>query len=474
MKKNLRNLMKLLNLLLIILTGILTTLLLKTNIIPLKYLVPTLAILIAFLLIITYITLSKKSKFISKLITTISMTLLIIILTTVIYYLYNTLDFINNIKTKEYQLEEYYVVVLKESGYEYFNDIAGKTMGIYNNNISKYNDSLNTTIKNTSIKLKEYNNYYEAGLSLLNKQVESIYISSTYKEILDDKLSTFKNQTKILKKDLQKIEKEQQTEKKDISSNSFNIYISGIDTYGNISSVSRSDVNMIMTINPKTNKILLTSIPRDYYVKLPGTTGYKDKLTHAGMYGIDMSISTIEYLLDIKIDYYIRVNFTTLVNIVDAINGIDVYSDTNFRAHTNKKCSYQKGTNHLDGKCALAYARERYAYQEGDRHRVKNQQDIVKAIMNKGLSSKTFITKYTEILKQFQNSFEMSIPQEIIYELINKQLDTMPNWEIEQISLDGYDSYNYTYSYPGGKLYVMEPNVNTINTTNNKIKEYSN
>lgn len=342
-------------------------------------------------------------------------------------------------------------------------------MGIYNSSISKYNDSLNTTIENTNIKLKEYNNYYDAGLSLLNKEVESIYISSVYKEILDGELSNFNDKTMILKKDLQKVEKERTSEKIDINNDSFNIYISGIDTYGNISSVSRSDVNMIMTVNPKTHKILLTSIPRDYYVKLPVSTGYKDKLTHAGIYGIDMSISTLEELLDIKIDYYIRVNFTTLVNIVDAIDGIDVYSDTNFKAYTNKKCSYITGTNHLDGKCALAYARERYAYKEGDRHRVKNQQDVVKAIMNKGLSSKSFITKYTEILKEFQNYFEISIPQEVIYELINKQLDKMPSWEIEQISLDGYDSYNYTYSYPGGKLYVMEPNTETITKAKQKI-----
>lgn len=202
---------------------------------------------------------------------------------------------------------------------------------------------------------------------------------------------------------------------------------------------------------------------------LHGTSGYKDKLTHAGIYGINMSLETIQDLLDMDINYYVRVNFTTLINLVDAIGGIDIYSDTAFTAWTNPKCIYRVGNMHLNGECALAFARERYAYQEGDRHRVQNQQDVIKAILNKVLSSTTLITKYASILESLSYSFQTNMPSNKIYELVNMQLDSMPSWEIKNYSLNGADSQNYTYSYSAEKLYVMEPDLETVETAKELI-----
>ena len=146
-------------------------------------------------------------------------------------------------------------------------------------------------------------------------------------------------------------------------------------------------------------------------------------------------------------------------------------SDKDFTAYTNHACTYVKGSNHLDGKCSLAFSRERYAYQEGDRHRVQNQQAVLTAILNKALSSKTLITKYTNILESLESSFQTNMPQEKIYSLVNMQLDQMPKWNIQTISVNGKDSFNYTYSYSANKLYVMEPNMQTVAIATAKMKE---
>jgi hypothetical protein len=179
----------------------------------------------------------------------------------------------------------------------------------------------------------------------------------------------------------------------------------------------------------------------------------------------------IRDLFEIDIDYYVRVNFTTLINLVDAIGGIDVYSDAAFTAWTDHNCHYRVGTMHLNGKCALAFARERMAYLEGDRHRVKNQQDIIAAIMKKTLSSSTLINKYTDILESLGDSFQTNFPEKKIYELINIQLSKMPSWKLETNSVNGTDSENGTYTFGSQKLYVMEPDMKTVEDAKVKINK---
>ena len=220
----------------------------------------------------------------------------------------------------------------------------------------------------------------------------------------------------------------------------------------------------------KNNKILLVNTPRDYYVRLHGTTGDKDKLTHAGVYGIDMSIKTLEDLYETKIDYYIRVNFNTLVSLVDEIGGIDIYSDQAFTPHTNRKVYVKYGLNHFDGTAALAYARERMTYMDGDRHRGRNQQQVIEAIINKVTKSND-INMYMKLLKVLENSMQTNMNKKLINGFINIQVKNNYNWTVESTDVTGYDSGNYTYSYPGQYLYVMEPDYDSLNTAKNRIKE---
>jgi len=476
MKKSKKNTKKKVNLISKIIFGIyavislvLLGIVLSLKVIPSKFLFIILPIYIIFTAGTGFIIFKNNFKNWLKILIDVIYVILSIIMCFALYYLSTTLDFMNKIKSKDYQIEEYYIIVPKDSNYDELKDLDGELFAIYEDVNENYVSALNELDKKIDFKEKEYDTYIDASEALLEEQVDALFLSASYKTIVDDELENFSDSVKVLDKVELKVENKIEVIEADVKNESFNIYISGIDIYGDISLVSRSDVNMIATINPKTHTVLLTSIPRDYYVRLHGTSGYKDKLTHAGIYGINMSLETIQDLLDIDINYYVRVNFTTLINLVDAIGGIEVYSDTAFTSWTNKNCVYRVGNMHLNGECALAFARERYAYQEGDRHRVQNQQDVIKAILNKVLSSSTLITKYSSILESLSYSFETNMPSSKIYELVNMQLDTMPSWEIKNYSLNGADSKNYTYSYSAEKLYVMEPDMETVETAKELI-----
>lgn len=438
------------------------------NIIPKKYLLPIIFSCILYLFISFICQCKLKTKIGIKYFFNFISCILLVILSFGIFYMYKTMNFMDIIGAKDYELENYYVIVLKDE-YNSISDLDTEVIGTYSG-AENYISALNVLDKKIDFEAEAYDDFIVAGKALLDGDIDSLFMSQAHKDMADEQILDFSDSVEILETISIKVKSEVVIKDVDVTEEPFNIYISGIDIYGDIASVSRSDVNMIITVNPKTHEVLLTSIPRDYYVQLHGTKGYKDKLTHAGTYGVDMSIATIEDLLDIDINYYVRVNFTTLISLVDSIGGVDVYSDKEFTAHTNKNCKYVLGNNKLDGKCALAFSRERYAYKEGDRHRVKNQQAVITAILNKTLSSKTLVTKYTSILESLGSSFQTNMPQDNIYSLINMQLDKMPSWNITNYSLDGTDSRNYTYSYAGSKLYVMNPDYKTVVKAQELIK----
>lgn len=255
--------------------------------------------------------------------------------------------------------------------------------------------------------------------------------------------------------------------KNNIKSGKFNVYISGIDTSGNISNVSRSDANILMSINTNTHEALLTSIPRDYYVTLH-SYGAKDKLTHSGIYGVNETVKTAEDLLDTDINYYVRVNFTTVIKLVDKLGGIDVYSDYNF---SRDGYNFKKGYNHINGDAALVFSRERYSFASGDNQRVKNQQHVIEAIMKKVLNSTTLLTKYTDILDSLKGSFQTNIEQDDISKLVKDQINNMSSWTIKSNSLTGTGASSSTYSMGSTKLYVMVPNSTSVTSAKEKIDE---
>ena len=248
-------------------------------------------------------------------------------------------------------------------------------------------------------------------------------------------------------------------------------YISGSDSRTSVSdSTARSDVNIVAVVNPTTSKILLVSTPRDYYVQLHNTTGLRDKLTHAGTYGIDMSRQTIEDLLDVSINHTIKVGFDALKTVVDALDGIDINSDQELSL-SNGKCRFVVGTQHVNGECALAFSRERHSYSTGDRHRGQNQEQVLSKILEKA-TTPAYLLKLPEILSSADGLFETSLTYSEILDIIKYQVFSNTNWSVESISLDGVGSMATTYSMPNQELYVMIPNEDSVNSAKTKISEY--
>lgn len=242
----------------------------------------------------------------------------------------------------------------------------------------------------------------------------------------------------------------------------FNVMITGIDVSGTIEEKGRSDVNMLVTVNPTTAQILITSIPRDYLIYMPDKEYGVDKLTHTGFYGVDTTIGAEEDLLQTTINYYIKVNFTTVVKFIDAIGGVDVHSDYSFSPLNNPSWAVQEGTNHMNGEQALAFARDRKSFSSGDNQRIKNQQEVVEAVIKKATSSRAMLLKYSEIISVLKDYFKMSISSEEIKQLIRMQIAEKPDWEIIKISLSGEGDMMTTYTSPAEELYVMTRDMKSV------------
>ena len=242
----------------------------------------------------------------------------------------------------------------------------------------------------------------------------------------------------------------------------FNVCVTGIDIWGEIDQVSRSDVNMIVTVNPSTRTVMLTSVPRDSYVVLHSFGEY-DKLTHSGVWGVDETVKTLEDWLDIDIDYYVRVNFSMLVDIVNAIGGIDVYSDYAFKSAIHD-CSYKKGWNHLNGKQALYFARERKAFKDQDQQRIKNQQKVMKACLKKVTSSRVLLTNYTKLLDAVDDEMETDMSGREMTSLVKMQLADMDKkWTIKTQSVKGDLTMKGTYTMGMGRdLLVSIPREKSV------------
>jgi len=249
----------------------------------------------------------------------------------------------------------------------------------------------------------------------------------------------------------------------------FNVCITGIDVDGEIDEQGRSDVNMIVTVNPKTGQILLTSIPRDYEIYLSDYDNAVDKLTHTGFIDTDTTIKAEEDLLDIKIDHYVKINFSTVTQFIDAIGGIDVYSEYEFTPVKKKDWTVKKGMNHMNGKEALAFARERKAFIDGDIQRIKNQQAVFEAIIKKSANSKTLLLNYSKILSSLKKYFEMSLNSSEVKSLIKYQILKSPNWKIYKNTLIGGDLTIPTYSTGSIPVYVMSQNQESIDNAKKLI-----
>lgn len=301
----------------------------------------------------------------------------------------------------------------------------------------------------------KYDDYSGLADALYKGEVDAIIVGQEYKSMLEANHDSFDDETKIIKSYEYESKLSVTTKQTNVTENPFTIYVTGIDTYGSVSTVARSDVNLIVTVNPKTKQILMTSIPRDCEIQLH-KNGKMDKLTHTGIYGTSETISTIEDFLDVEINYFARTNFSGMTNIVDALGGVTIDSDYKFTTlHGNY--NIVKGENQMDGDKALCFVRERYSLPNGDFDRGKNQQKLLKAMLEKAMSPK-IITNFNNILTAIEGSFETDMSSKEIKSLLNMQLNDMSDWTVYNVQVEG-EGYktSKTASMYGTEVYVMKP-----------------
>lgn len=326
---------------------------------------------------------------------------------------------------------------------------------------------------NLTLTTVEFDDLMSLADALLDGSVDGIVLNEAYLTLYEETAGyeNFPSQLKTISTRQVEHVVEPEPEEAESDDPIINILISGSDTRNDvIDQRGRSDVNIIASINTETHQILLISTPRDYFVPLDvGVEDAYDKLTHAGIYGMDVLKGTLENLYDINIDYYFRINFTGFVDVIDALGGIDVYSDYEF---DSRGSHFDQGWNQLTGEEALNFARERYSFAEGDRQRGDNQLEIVKAVLNKAVSP-TILTKYLTILDNIQNCIDTSIPYDVLANLVRKQLEDNASWSIESFSVNGSDARSTTYSM-NQQLYVMIPDEATVQEAKEKLTAIGN
>ena len=355
------------------------------------------------------------------------------------------------------------IIVKANSTYQYTQDLKGRvysTLATDDKSVDKTIEKLQTE-NNENIQPKVYSGVLTLVNALYNNDVDCIIINESYRAMIEEDFPNFSSDTRVIYSK-QYVTEINSPENSDITRNTFNVYVSGIDTYGSITTKSRSDVNMIMTVNPTTKTILLTSIPRDYYIPFNVLGGQRDKLTHSGLYGVNETMQNVASYFGIDIDYFIRVNFDSLIDIVDSLGGIEVYNPQAFK-------NFEVGKITLNGEEALAFSRERYSFEDGDKERGRNQMRVITGIINKVLSP-AIISNYSELMDKLHVSFQTNMADEQIISLVRMQLDDMSPWTIQQQSVNGNGQTLYSPIY-GSDLYMMVPDDKSVENAKVKINE---
>lgn len=387
------------------------------------------------------------------------------------YYCVNTYSAIDEMAGQQVKVDEISCIVLKDDPAQSIYDTKDYTFGILAANDRENTDKALAEVQ-AAIGKEPATTEYQDNDTLIDalyaKDVNVIVINEANRSPIEEYYKTFSDDTRVL--NTHKVETVIQEEEKldDITKTPFNVYLSGIDVYGSIKTTSRSDVNVIVTVNPNTKQILLTSTPRDYYVPLTVSNGIPDKLTHAGIHGVDCSIGTLENLYGIKIDYYVRVNFTSVRKIVDLLGGVKVYSDYDFTSDWGP--SFKKGYNQVNGKQALAFCRERHHFANGDYQRGRDHQHMIEAILNKAMSP-DILPNYADLLKTASKNFQTNMSTKEITALAKMQLNDMSQWTIKYANAAGQGASKTTYSYQSRKLYVCVPDYNSVAKITKRINK---
>ena len=439
----------------------------SAGMLPWKY-IALITIILLVLSAVTYLMNRRRDRVIRCIGIAISVIVMLMILILNSYF-GKTLGLLKS-GNSTYKTDDMVVAVKADDPAESITDAAGYTYGVHfvrgeTGGSTAMVEDIEKRL-DTAIKVKEYGSETQVAEALLKGEVDAAIYNQAYTSVLEDMFEDYSDKVRII--DHYGIQTD--IEKESVSAGEpFNVLISGIDIYGDISETSRSDVNIIATINPQTKKILLTSTPRDYYVTIPEVSGdQRDKLTHAGIYGVDASMRTLENLYGIDITYFVRVNFDTLIKLVDAVGGLDIYVEYPFQCYTDEYY-FEKGWHDMYGDQVLAFVRERYSFADGDNQRGRNQEMVIKLLLDK-LMSPAVLTNLNEVLDSLDGCYQMNIPDKKIAELVKMQLNDNASWTVlKQTASQGVSELAPTYSGGSTPLYIMWPDNGSVKVNTTRI-----
>ena len=412
------------------------------------------AVLVVVFLVCLLLTLFKKGKHL----VTVLLVLFSIVVGVSLFAFKSLVDVADNInKTASYSEIEMKVVVPANSSISDVSELTNvqAPTSADESNINALIANIKSE-KGVELTVDPVDSYQSAYENLINGSSQAMVLNSSYSSLLELSYNDYESNLKTIY--TYKIKKAIEDTAKTTDKNVFNIYISGIDTSGAVSTVSRSDVNLILTVNMNTHKILITTTPRDSYVRIPdGGADQYDKLTHAGIYGIETSVKTLENLYDIPINYYARLNFTSFVKLINALGGVTVYND---QAFTSLHGNYNFGVGNINltsGEEALGFVRERYSLEHGDYDRGNNQLKVIQAIVEK-LTSFQSVSNYSDVISTLQDSIQTNMPLNTMMSLVNEQLDSGKTFIFSSQEVTGTGSTGQLTSYamPNASLYMIQ------------------
>ena len=438
----------------------------QADLIPAKYLIPGVVVLglISLFIFLTLFVIRVKNA--RKVIALLLSIFLMIGYGYAIPKVRSTTKFVKTVTTEKTQKATFYVLAKKDSSLKKLEDLGetdSREVGTHREEGGTYAKARAAVRKRADVKFETKSDLNELADQMINGKVPAILLSEGHYQALCEKNSAFKQGAKILSTLKVTIKNEDLSKNVDVTKQSFNIYLSGLDTAGNIDVTARSDVNMIITVNPKTHTVLLTTLPRDMQIKLMDKGQARDKLTHTGIYGIQETIKSVENLTGISMNYYLKVNYSTVKTFIDAIGGIDVNNDITFTTHGQGVGYYfKKGQIHLDGAHALGFARERHSFEDGDVQRNRNQAKIIEAVIKKATSSETILSSYSDILNKCKDYMQINMTPKEISSIVKMQLNSGASWKVQRQSLKGTDSSQQCYSSGSNYVYVMIPDENLL------------
>ena len=486
---------------------------LALDVLPFKYLAAGIVLLLAIDALIVFLATSVSKHGTRRIGCLVIIFFMLITLLGGDYYIYSTNDTLNKISENRDTWEYYNVMVNAESSYQKAADIKGKAVFVTDMDSKQLKEAKERLITKADVEYYKEPNFVAVGEHLISWDVDEnelddakddgekketaamtgsgseladteadsvadtdvnpmeaiILVSESQTKILQSNIKGFKKNTRTIYRIKVKKRANDNSKAVNVTEDSFNVLISGLDSWGTIDQGGLSDVNMVMTVNPTTRSILLTSIPRDSYIPLH-SYGARDKLTHSGLYGEEETKATIEDFLGIDINYTIRVNFSMLCDIIDAVGGIRVYNDIDFYSSV-KGWHYTEGWHDMKGHYALWFARERKSFKDGDMKRNENQQKVMEALIKKVTSSTVILTRYTSILNVVEDEMATDLTDKDLKKLAKMQLSDMKKWHIEKMNITGSTGGAPCFSMGGQQLSCVFPSEDTVNEAKKKIHD---